>query len=78
MNALSIKMYSIPPAQEGAHAEAKHKGTLALYGTRAGKTSSARKLFPGRPLPDQKAFKPGAYNPLNDTCSSLGNFGFSP
>ena len=62
------------PSQKPVHAKVKRAGTLALAGTRAGKPFSARKLFPGRPLPDQNAFKQGAYNPLNDPCSSLGNF----
>jgi len=64
------------PSQEIPHAKAKLAGTraLALSRARAGKPSSARKLCPGRPLPDQNAFKQGAYNPLNDPCSSLGNF----
>ena len=64
-------MSSIPPAQEGAHAEAKHKGTLALARARAralalaGKPSCAQNLFGDssneRPLPDPKGLDNNGY-----------------
>ena len=41
-------------SQKPAHTKAKRAGTLALAGTRAGKPSSARKLFHERPLPDPR------------------------
>ena len=38
-------MSSIPPAQEGAHAEAKREGTLALYKDCNKEPSCAQNLF---------------------------------
>jgi len=57
--ALSNKMKC--PSQTRAHRAAKLAGTLALAGTRAGKPFSARKLFPGRPLPDPKGLDNNGY-----------------
>lgn len=52
-------------SQKPAHTKAKRAGTLALAGTRAGKPSSARKLFHERPLPDPRI-------PLSEGFPSIG------
>jgi len=54
-------MSSIPPLQESIHADAKRAGTSARADDRAGKPSSARKLFPERPLPDPKGLDNNGY-----------------
>ena len=67
INTFGTLTETMAPSQKSAYLAAKLAGTraLALAGTRAGKPSSARKLFPGRPLPDPRI-------PLSEGFPSIG------